>query len=445
MQVSLETTSELSRKMTIQVPEEHIQERVDSRLKALSQRVRVDGFRPGKVPPGVIRKRYGQQVREEVLAELIQTSFQEAVRDSKLRPAGVPQIQARKMGEGEGLEYEANFEVLPDFVPMPLETLAVKRYVSEVTEEDVDAMVQRLREQRKTWRAVARPAGRGDRAVVAFEGWDGEQSFTGGRVNEFPVIIGSGMMIPGFEDRLVGAEAGARLEFELAFPADYPGGKMAGKTGRFQVEVLRVEESVVPELDAEFIQSFGIEDGDLERFRADIRSNLEREMQRALRAKTKASVMDALYAANPIALPGTLVEDELDSLLAPYREAARTNQQPLDEAKLKQRLEPVARRRVALALVLGKLIDAHGLVVNPERVRATVEELAASYEDSEAVVRWYYAAKERLREVENLTMEDQIVDLVLEKATTSEEHLQFRELLQPATDNPQPPLEAQSK
>ncbi len=435
MQVSVETTSGLNRKITIQVPEEKIQEKIASRLKALSRQVKIDGFRPGKVPQGVIKKRYGQQVREEVLSELIQSSFYDAVRDEQLRPAGAPEIKAHKIEEGQGLEYEANFEVMPEFVPMPLETLEVKRFVSEVTEVDVDAMVERLREQRKTWREVERPAAEGDRVLISFEGWLGEESFTNGRVESFPVVLGSKQMIPGFEEKLIGTEAGAKLDFELEFPADYPGEKMAGKTGHFSIDVLKIEESVLPELDAEFIKSFGVEDGSLTAFRDDIRGNMEREMRRALQARTKRSVMDALFSANAITLPNVLIKDELESLLAPYRESAQKRQQSLDEPKLREQLGPLAQRRVALALILGKLIEAHNVSVNPARVRAAVEDLALSYEDSEAVVRWYYGEKGRLQEVENLVMEDQIVDLVLEKARVTEEHIGFHELVQAANSS----------
>jgi trigger factor len=436
MQVSVETTSELSRKLTVQVPEEQIQEKIAKRLQSLAHQVRIDGFRPGKVPQSVVKRRFGQQVREEVLSDLIQTTFQDAVRDEQLKPAGAPEIKAHKADEGEGLEYEANFEVMPEFVPMPLETLEVKRFVSEVTDEDVDTMIQRLREQRKTWREVERPAAEGDRAVISFEGWLGEESFTNGRVDHFPVVLGSKQMIPGFEEKLIGAQAGTKLEFELEFPEDYPGEKMAGETGRFAIDVTKVEESVLPEVDIDFAKSYGVEDGDLTAFRNDIRANMEREMRRALQTRTKSSVMDQLFARNAIQLPNVLIQDELKDLTQPYRESARKRKQPLDEAKLKEQLEPVARRRVALALVLGKLIDAYKLSVDPARVRSTVEDLAMSYEDSEEVVRWYYAEKGRLREIENVVMEDQIVDLILEKAQTTEEKIGFHELMQAAGSAP---------
>jgi trigger factor len=368
-----------------------------------------------------------------VVSDIIQSSFYEAVRDEKLNPAGAPQIKANKIQEGEGLEYEASFEIMPDFVPMPLETLEVKRFTSNVRDDDIQGMIQRLQEQRKSWRSVDRTSAKDDRVVIAFEGTQGEESFTNGRVEDFPVVLGSGQMIPGFEDKLTGLETGEKLEFDIDFPAEYPGEKLAGKTGHFSVEVIKVEEAVLPELDAEFIKSFGVENGELEGFQADIRANMEREMKRALKSRTKSSVMDQLFDRNSIQLPQVLVQDELNDLLKPYHESARKHKQPLDEESMKPQLEPLARRRVALALILGKLIDAHGVKVDPGRVRGAVEDLAASYEDADEVVRWYYADPSRLREVENMVLEDQVVDLILEKAKTKEETIDFQALMTAAT------------
>ena len=433
MQVSVETTSELTRKMTVTVPEEKIRQQVDSRLQSLSGKVKIDGFRPGKVPQTVIRKRYAAQVREEVLSDLIQSSFYDAVRDENLKPAGAPEIKANKMDEGEGLEYEASFEVMPEFVPMPIETLEVKRFVSAVTDEDVDGMITRLCEQRKTWRDVSRASTEGDRVVISFEGWLGEENFTNGRTEGFPVVIGSKQMIPGFEDQLLGAEKGAKLNFELEFPGEYGNEKLAGNKGRFVVEVTTVEESVLPEMTPEFIKTFGIADGELTTFKSDIRSNMEREMKRALKNRSKSSVMDALFDRNAIKLPEGLIRDEVVELLKPYHESARKRKQPLDEEALKAQLEPMAKRRVALALILGKLIDAHNVKVDPTKVRSSVEDLAASYEDADEVVRWYYADTSRLREVENMVLEDQIVDLILEKGKAQDANIGFNELMQAST------------
>lgn len=432
MQVSVEATSELSRKMTVTVSEDKISQQVNSKLQSLSGNVKIDGFRPGKVPQAVIKKRYGQQVREEVVSDLIQSSFYDAVRDEKLNPAGAPQIKANKIAEGEGLEYEATFEIIPEFVLMPLETLEVKQFISKVEESDIDRMVDRLRDQKKTWDTVERKSKSEDRIVISFEGVHEGENFTNGKTEDFPVIIGSGQMIPGFEDKLIGLVAGDKTEFDIEFPKEYPSEKLAGNTAHFTIEVARVEEPKLPAMDADFVKSFGVASGDVVELRADILSNMEREMNRALKNRTKSSVMDQLFDRNTLQLPEVLIQDELEDLLKPYRESARKHKQNLDEAALKEQLSPLAKRRVALALILGKVIDAHGVKVDPARVRQSVEEMAASYEDPEEVVRWYYADQTRLREIENMVLEDQIVDLVIGKAKTAQEAIDFQALMMAA-------------
>ncbi len=432
MQVSVEATSELSRKMTVTVSEDKISQQVNSKLQSLSGNVKIDGFRPGKVPQAVIKKRYGQQVREEVVSDLIQSSFYDAVRDEKLNPAGAPQIKANKIAEGEGLEYEATFEIIPEFVLMPLETLEVKQFTSKVEESDIDRMVDRLRDQKKSWETVDRKSKSEDRIVISFEGAHEGENFTNGKTEDFPVVIGSGQMIPGFEDKLIGLAAGEKTEFDIEFPKEYPSEKLAGNTAHFTIEVARVEEPKLPELDGDFVKSFGVASGDVAELRSDILSNMEREMTRALKNQTKSSVMDQLFDRNTLQLPEVLIQDELEELLKPYRESARKHKQNLDEAALKEQLSPLAKRRVALALILGKVIDAHGVKVDPSRVRQAVEEMAASYEDPEEVVRWYYADQTRLREIENMVLEDQIVDLVIGKAKTAQEAIDFQALMMAA-------------
>jgi len=433
MQVSVEATSELSRKMTVRVPEERIQEQVAVRLKSLVGQVKIDGFRPGKVPPSLIQKRYGASVRGEVVADLIQSSFYEAIRNEKLNPAGGPTITADELAEGQGLSYVADFEVMPEFVPMPLETLEVKRYVSEVTDSDLEAMIERLREQRATWQAIDHAAVLGDRATISFEGAIGEENFTNGKVENLPVELGAGMLIPGFEDKLVGAAAGASLTFDIAFPEDYTAEKLAGKTANFKVEISKVEEKVLPEVDASFAETFGIEGGDADAFRSEIRDNMTREMKRALKARTKAGVLNVLYERNAaISLPKTLVEQEFEQLLKPHREAAQKQKKSIDEAALKERYEATARRRVALGLLLNKLIETERLKVDAKRVREHIEDIAMSYESPEQVIQWYYNTPEQLRNVEGLALEDQLVDAVLSKASVTDTSIAFDELMQSA-------------
>ncbi|WP_425607734.1 trigger factor [Methylococcus capsulatus] len=424
--------------MTVNVPEEKIREKVESRLKSLAREVRLDGFRPGKAPAGLVRKRFGAQVREEVLSEMIQSSFHQAVNDENLRPAGMPRITATAIGEGEGLSYIADFEVLPDFEPSPLENLQCPRFVCEVTEGDLEAMVQRLREQRRSRRAVERPAALNDEVVIHFEGKLGEESLTDGRLENFRVVLGGRPLVPGFEEKLIGAEVGSRLAFELDVPADYGNEKLAGKTVAFDVEVVGINESVLPEVDADFVKTFGV-DGDVEAFRADVRANMEREMRRALKARTKSAVLDALLAANSFTLPEVLVADELNELLQPYHKAAEQGNPGVELEALKERYTPLAKRRVALGLILSKLIDENKLSVDRKRVRSTIEEQAQSYENPEQVVNWYYSDKNNLREIENLVLEDQVVDLILSKAAVTEQRVDFATLMAPAGATEQQP------
>jgi trigger factor len=288
MQVSVERIDDLNRKLTVQVPEDTIRQQVENRLKSLAREAKFDGFRPGKVPSAVIRKRFGKKVREEVLSDLIESTFTRALQDEKLRPAGLPQITAKGGVEGEGFVYEAAFEVFPEFVPMPVETLEIRRYTSRVTEQDVDDMVQRLREQRRTWREVERGAAMNDRLIISVEGAIDGERLGDGKIENFPFIMGGRQLFEGFGDKLMGALAGTHHGFDLDFPKDYQNPQWAGKTGHFEVDVTKVEEPAVPELDAEFVKSFGIEDGDLEALRQDVKQNMEREMNRALKARTKS-------------------------------------------------------------------------------------------------------------------------------------------------------------
>ncbi|MDD5034361.1 MAG: trigger factor [Methylococcaceae bacterium] len=431
MQVSVETTSELSRKMTVQVPENTIQEQVSKRLRSMSGKVKIDGFRPGKAPLSLLQKRFGQGVREEVLAELIQSSFHDGIRGENLKPVASPTITHLESIEGQGLKYTADFEVMPELVLFPLEAMEVNRFVSEVTEEDLDGMVLRLREQRKSWQAVERPAAAGDRVIVHFQAKVDGEDLTNGKVEKLPVILGAGQSIPGLEEQLLGVIADAQLEFDSVFPQDHSAEKLAGKTARVSLEVVKVEESVLPELNADFLALFGIENGDLEAFRSDIKLSMEREMKRGLDARTKSSVMDELLRRNvELSLPKALVSDEINHLVSPYKEEAKKRQQPFDEEDAKQRLEPAARRRVALGLLINRVIENNHISLDHKRVRATIEDWASSYEDPEQVVNWYYSNREQLEQMQSLVMEDQMVEFILEKAKVSEQHTAFKDVTQ---------------
>lgn len=429
MQVSVQATSELSRRLTVQIPEEQIQSRVAARLKSVARDVRIDGFRPGKVPQSVVVKRYGDKVREEILSDMVSTSFHAAVASQNLRPAGMPRITPRAPDPGQGLAYDAEFDVYPEVTLAPLNHLTVKNPVSEVTDQDLSAMVQRLREQRKTWHVVTRPVQMGDKVTINFEGTENGENFTQGVVENYVTVLGGKQLLEDFEKALLGKSAGDHLEFDLTFPAEYGQPQLAGKTAQFRVDLHQVEEFQLPELDAEFVKTYGIENGDIDAFLHDVRENMDRELERVIQGRLKNAVMEALYQANPLSLPPSLVADEAEQMMGPYIQAAKERGQAFDPAAMRPVFEKSAHHRVALGLILGEIIQQNQIRVDHKRVRALVESIAQSYQEPEAALQWYYAKAERLREVEHRVLEDQAVDLVLTQVKMVAEPIAFEQLM----------------
>lgn len=431
MQISVESTSELSRKMTVRVPEDKIQEKMEARFSTLARQVKLDGFRPGKVPQRLVKKMFAGQVRSEVIGDLIQASFFDALRETALRPAGAPHIAQQQTEEGHGLEYTASFEVYPEIRPNSIEQLEVRRPISEVTDADLDVMVQFLREQRKSWSIVDRKAQEGDRVTISFKGSAEGERLPDGEVEEFPLVIGSKIMIPGFEERLIGAEAGGHLNFALDFPAEYRTAELAGKSAEFDVDILKVEAPDLPEVDAEFAKAFGIENGDVEAFRADVRKNMERELRQAVHGRLKNAVMDALYENNPIPVPLSLVDQEIDRMMEPYVQRAKKQKLDVKEAVRRESFVEEAGRRVALGLILAEIIKENKIKVNADRVRATINHIAGSYERPQEVIDWYYSNSEELANVEQMVLEDQVVEWVVERAKLTDEPVSFNDLMHP--------------
>jgi trigger factor len=335
MQVSVEKTSELSRKMTVSVPEAVVQEKMAERLKSLAREVKIDGFRPGKVPQQVVKKMFGSRVRGEIANELIKETYYDALQDQDLNPAGHPHIQS--LDEADGFKYTAVFEVYPEISLEGVDQLEVLRPVASVKESDVDQMIEKLRAQKQSWKIVDRPVQEHDSVTISFSGTSEGDNFTDGRVEDFQVVCGSKKMIPGFEDNLVGLEAGANKTFALSFPEDYGNEKLAGKAAEFEVDVIKVEEPLLPEIDEDFVKAYGIEDGSVESFRADVRNNMERELEQALRGKLKSSVMDALYEKIQLTVPNTLVDMEVENLMKPYVETAKRQKLKLEDLKVAKR------------------------------------------------------------------------------------------------------------
>jgi len=428
MQVSVEKTSELSRKMTVSVPEEVVQEKMAARLKSLTREVKIDGFRPGKVPQHVVKKMFGDRIRGEVTGDLIQSTYFEALQDQNLRPAGHPHIHPSN--ETEGFKYTAEFEVYPDISLEGVDQIEVKRPVATVSEADVDGMIEKLRVQRKTWNKVERASQENDRITISFSGVADGENFTNGKVENYPVEIGAKQMIPGFEDNLIGLEAGADKTFEVSFPEEYGNEKLAGKAAQFEIEVIAVEEPVLPEIDEAFVKAYGIEEGSVESFREDVRNNMERELERALRGKLKNAVMDALYEKIQITVPNTLVDQEVENMMKPYIETAKRQKMKLDDLKLpRDAFEEQAKRRVALGLILGEIIQKNNIKIDANKVRSAIEDMARSYERPEDVVKWYYADESRLDDVRQMVLEDQTVEWLVAQAKVSDEPMKFDDVM----------------
>lgn len=424
MQVTVETGEGLARQITVELPPEEIEREVDKRLQDVARGARLPGFRPGKVPMRVLRQRFGDSVRGEVFGEKVQASFPEAIAQVELRPAGMPEIEADIDKAARRYAYTAKFEVLPRIELRGLEGKSIKRPVVEVVDGDIEAMVTRLREQRKTWVDVERPAANADRLTLSFEGTIDGEAFPGGSADDVPLELGSGRMVPGFEDQLLGVVAGEEREIDVTFPDDYHGKELAGKQARFKVSVKAVSEPTLPEVDADFVRGFGIEDGDLDKFRADVRGNMGRELKQRVESKLKEQVMDALIEVNSFDLPAVLVAEEIKALKQQARESVGGGNFELPD----ELFADSAKRRVALGLIVAEVVKQHGLTPDADRVRAAVEEMAATYETPQAVIDYYYADRQRLAAVESMVLEGLVVERLLEQADVQDEPTTFAAL-----------------
>lgn len=431
MQVSVETTSGLQRRMTVTVPEDRIDEAVQTRLKNLARTVKIQGFRPGKVPFNVVKSRYAGQVRQEVVNELLQSSFVEAIGQEKLRPAGRPDIEPKVSGSGEGLQYTATFEVYPEFELAPLAGVTIEKPAADITEADIDGMLETIRKQHLVWEPVERAAADGDRVIMDFTGTLDGEPFQGNSGTNVPVVLGQGRMIQGFEEGLKGAKPGDELTLDLNFPEDYHAREVAGKPVRFAVKVRAVEASRLPEVDAALAKTLGV-DGGMEELRSEVRANMQRELSQSLKSKIKQVVMDKLLEINKIDVPQALVEEESHHLAQQMLQGLAAQGAKLQDLKLDPaNFAPQAARRVALGLILAEMVHSNKLSVDPGRLRAAVEEMAASYEHPEEVVKWYYSDRRRLSEVESMVLEEQVVDWVLAQADVAEKPQSFAEVMYP--------------
>lgn len=430
MQTSLETLGSLERRLSVSVPQNEVEAEVEIRLKRLARTARLHGFRQGKAPYRIVAQTYGSRVREEVLGDTVKKSFGEAVREQSLKVVGMPRFEPKTLDpKAEQFEYTATFEVYPEVTLGDLAAATIERPAVEITPQEVDHTLQTLRKQRVVFEPVERGAANGDQVAISYTGTIDGAEFPGGKGADMPVL-GEGRLLPGFESQLVGMKRGESKAFELSFPPDYHGKEVAGKTAHFEVTVENVSAPRLPELDAEFAKSLGVEDGDLDKMRAEVRANLERELKRRIEFKTKEQVMDALLNSTTVEVPKAMVEGEAGRLAEEMRRNFEARDIQAQGFSLPPKLfEKEAKRRVSLNLIIAEMVKAHGLQAKPEQVRSVVEDFAQSYEQPEEVVKWHYAEPGRLDEAESVALEQNVIAWVLEQAKVVDKPVEFDELM----------------
>ena len=433
MRVSVETTSGLERRLTVGVPADQIDTAVDKRLQEAARNVRLPGFRPGKVPMRVMKQRFGAGVRQEVLGEVISRSFQEAVMSENLRPAGQPSIEARKMDAGQDVEYTATFEVFPAVEVNALEDLAIEKPKAEVGDADIDDIVEVFRKQQGQLVSAERAAIEGDTVIIDFEGFRDGEVFEGGSGEGTSLELGSGRMIPGFEDGLIGASAGEEKRLKLTFPEDYQKEDLAGADVEFKVSVSEVQELELAAVDAALFAQYGLEEGTEDDFRAEVKQNMERELRNAVEASVKTQVMDAILAAHQeLELPASLIAQEVNAMRQQmFQQFGGAAPQDMDLASIlpDEMFAEQAERRVKLGLVMAEMISQSELTAEPAKVREAIEDIASTYQDPEEVINWYYSENEQLAGIESRVLEDAVVDKLLSEAAIAEIECSYQDAL----------------
>jgi trigger factor len=418
MQISIETISGLERRLTISVPSETFEGQIAERLGETAQKVRLPGFRPGKVPLREVRRRFGPAVRAEVAGEIMQSSFVEAVQQESLAPAGSPSLEVVKMEPGIDFEFTATFEVFPVVELVDLSQVKLKRPEAEISDDDVDEMVSRLREQRKSWTAVERGAQEGDKVTLDFSGKIDDEAFDGGSGEDFTFEVGAGQMIDDFDQGVRGLAAGDSGEFLATFPDDYREESLRGRTAQFSVTLKTVEEATLPELDDEFFKEFGVEEGGMTAFRDEVRANMQRELDAAARNQLKSQVMDQLHALHQVQLPQAMISREIEQQKQQMLQQFQVYGQAGKGIDLPDDLfRDQAERRVAVGLIVNEIVSSGDLQPDEARVRERVEALAAGYAEPSQVVNYYYSQPEQLQQIEMAVLEDQVVDHILEQAS----------------------------
>lgn len=428
MQVSVETTQGLGRRLSITVPADTIKQAVKKELINAAKSVRIDGFRKGKVPMNIVEQRYGASVRQDVLGEAMQRSFVDAIIKEKINPAGAPNYVPGEYKEGEDFTFAVEFEVYPEVELKGLENIAVEKPVVEVNDEDVDAMLDTLRKQQATWKETDRAAEAEDRVTVDFTGSIDGEEFEGGKASDFVLAMGQGRMIPGFEEGLVGHKAGEEFSIDVNFPEDYHAENLKGKAAKFAIVLKKVEERELPELTEEFIKRFGVADGSVAGLRTEVRKNMERELKGAVRNRIKSQAIDGMVSANEIDVPAALIDGEIDVLRRQAAQRFGGNEKQALELP-RELFEEQAKRRVVVGLLLGEVISTNDLKADEDRVKTLIEEMASAYEDPSEVIEFYSKNKELMNNMRNVALEEQAVEALLAKAKVTEKATTFSELM----------------
>ena len=437
MAANLETLGSLERRLSISVPVDEVERQIDERLKKLARGMKMPGFRPGKVPLRMVVQQYGPQVRSEVIGDALQKTFGDAVREANLKVAGNPRIEPLKKDEGaqseasKAFEFSATFEVYPEIKAGDLSAVTVERPLVSVSDVEVDRTLEILRKQRTTFAAMPdRAAQKDDKLTIDFEGTIDGQPFSGGSAKGFAFVLGEGRMLPEFEAAAEGLKAGGSKVFAMTFPEDYHGKEVAGKTASFTINVNLVEAATLPAIDTEFAKGLGVEDGDMTKMRAEVKANVEREVAKRIKARTKAQALQALHDSTPVDLPKSLIEMETQNMVQQARSDLEARGVKMEQLPFEpSAFESGAKRRVALGLIIGELSRSEGLQPKPDQIRKLIEEQAQSYESPAEVVKWFYMQPQRLTEMEGLALEDNVVNWVMSKAKVVDKAIAFDELM----------------
>ena len=436
MQVSIETTTGLERRLTVGIPAEIIDQEVNKRLGEAAKTVRLNGFRKGKVPLRVVKQRFGAGVRQEVLGDTINRSFQEAIQQESIRPAGQPAIEPTQIEEGKDVEFVATFEVYPEIEVTGIEDIEVTKFDAEITDKDVDKMILSLQKAQAPWKDTKGMAKKDDKLNIDFEGKKEGEPFEGGSGNGTDLIIGSGSMIPGFEDGLVGLKAGEEKSLDLTFPDEYHVESLRGQAVVFDVKINSIQRQKLPALDDEFFEKYGVSEGGEEKFREDVLNNMEREKSNAIKNRLKEQVMNGLLKANDFDVPAALVTGEIDALrqqaVQQYGGAAKG--MDLKALLPDEMFTEQAKKRTSLGLLISEIISKEKLTAGKEAVRALIEENASTYEDPEEVINYYYSNENLLKSVEAAVLEDEVVEFVIGKSKVSDKKISYEEVLKPIVD-----------